>query len=106
MKFNERQELIDELLGMLSRRENDFPIIDEKGTVKFPVLNAAGIRTDWEEPMSTYYRFATGGILKAYKQPKGLKGYRGICVEINDHGNVSVLMCYKNGKTKEIASRV
>jgi hypothetical protein len=34
------------------------------------------------------------------------KGYRGLVVEVNDHGNVTLWMCYKNGKLKEIESRV
>jgi len=104
--MNFKQELISELLDLLERRENEFPIIDEKGNVKFPILNKSGIRTDWEEPMATIYRFGRGGILRQFQQPKGLKGYRGICLEVNDHGNVTVWFCYKNGKRRELASRV
>ncbi len=32
--------------------------------------------------------------------------FRGIAVEINDHGNVTVWNCFKNGSIREIASRV
>jgi hypothetical protein len=33
-------------------------------------------------------------------------GYRGEMVEINDHGNITVFKCFKNGNRREIASRV
>lgn len=32
--------------------------------------------------------------------------YRGIAMEINDHGNITVWKCFKNGNNREIASRV
>jgi hypothetical protein len=88
MKVEEQQEYILELLDEINRKENEFPIIDKNGKVLFPVLSRGGIRIDWEE------------------KSKGLKNYRGICVEINDHGNVTVWNCFKNGKRKEIVSRV
>lgn len=102
----DKQELIDDLLFQLERRENDFPIIDKDGKVLFPVLSKSGIRTEWIEPVATHYRFGRGGMMESYTEPKGLKGYRGICVEINDHGNVTVWDCFKNGSRKELASRV
>jgi hypothetical protein len=33
-------------------------------------------------------------------------GYRGEMIEINDHGNITVFKCFKNGNRREIASRV
>lgn len=35
-----------------------------------------------------------------------MEGYRGIALHINDHGNVTLLKCFKNGNTREIASIV
>jgi len=32
--------------------------------------------------------------------------YRGYALEINDHGNVTVWNCFKNGKLREVVSRV
>jgi hypothetical protein len=91
--MNDGQELIDEMLFAVSDRTNDFPIIDDKGRVLFPVLSKAGIRQRWEEPT-------------AKVSEKGLKGYSGLCLEINDHGNVTVWKCSKNGNRREVASRV
>ena len=34
------------------------------------------------------------------------KHYRGVALEINDHGNVTAWNCFKNGTCREIASRV
>ncbi|MFA6016453.1 MAG: hypothetical protein WC742_15450 [Gallionellaceae bacterium] len=30
------------------------------------------------------------------------ENYRGLCVSVSDHGNVSLLMRYRNGNTREI----
>jgi len=32
--------------------------------------------------------------------------YRGWAVEINDHGNITIWNCFKNGNARKIASRV
>ncbi len=32
--------------------------------------------------------------------------FKGICMEINDHGNIEIWRVFKNGKLREIASRV
>lgn len=37
---------------------------------------------------------------------KLVKNYRGIAMVINDHGNITVWNCFKNGNTRAIASRV
>ena len=34
------------------------------------------------------------------------EGYRGLCLHVNDHGNVSLLKCFKNGNRRLIASCV
>ena len=34
------------------------------------------------------------------------KNYRGLFLQINDHGNITLYNCYKNGNVREIASRV
>lgn len=34
------------------------------------------------------------------------KRYRGLALEINERGNVTVWNCFKNGSVREIASRV
>lgn len=32
--------------------------------------------------------------------------YRGMAMEVNDHGNITVWKCFLNGNVREIASRV
>ena len=32
--------------------------------------------------------------------------YRGFALHINDHGNIALYNCFKNGNVREIASRV
>lgn len=34
------------------------------------------------------------------------ENYRGLVLEVNDHGNVTLYMQFKNGNRREIASRV
>lgn len=34
------------------------------------------------------------------------EGYKGEVLEVNDHGNVTLYRCFKNGNLREIASRV
>ena len=34
------------------------------------------------------------------------EGYRGLCLHINDHGNVTFYKCFKNGNRRIIADRV
>ena len=107
MKPQEQFDLISDMLDQVARRENDFPIIDTKTeAILFPVLNQNGIRINWHERMATVQRFAKGGNVDAYSYPKGTKGYNGLLLHVNDHGNVTVYQCYANGNRKEIASQV
>lgn len=88
MKTTQQQELIDEMLNQVYCKENDFVTIDKDGDVHFPVLrNGVVIYTETNLTQST-------------------KGYRGLALEVNDHGNVTVWNCFKNGNRKEVASRV
>ena len=81
-----KNEVLEEMLFAYENRENDFPVISD-GEVLFPVFTKSGIVHNWETK-------------------EDLKGYRGLALEINDHGNVTVWNCFKNGNRKEIASRV
>ena len=83
-----RQELIDDMLADVERGENEFPVINEKGKVQIPILS--------------------GGVVKRYDEVDVAewKGYRGLALEINDHGNVTVYEVFKNGNFREVASRV
>ena len=88
MRTNRKNELLNDMLMQYECRENTFPVIDDKGNFMVPVLSKHGI------------------VLRYDKKQVPDKGFRGLVLEINDHGNISVNMFYKNGKTKEIASRV
>lgn len=107
MKDAEKFEMINDMLRQVRDRENDFPIIDEKGAILFPVCDQrTGIRTGWTERMGKVYRFAKGGERTLETFPLGTRGYNGNILEVNERGNVTVYRCYKNGKRKEIASMV
>lgn len=85
---NKHQQLLTDMLDEYSRGENSFPLIDAAGNTHYPVINKSGIVRSWDV------------------KPGSPKGYRGLVLEINDHGNVTVWRAYKNGVLKEIASRV
>lgn len=80
-------DLINQMMDEVQRRENTFPIIDDHGAIKFPILTPSGLVRDWDTRDT-------------------LKGYRGLCLEQNDHGNVTVWKCFANGKRIEVTSRV
>jgi hypothetical protein len=88
-----KQEMINDLLDQIANKENEFLCFEDVGgsdyIVRFPAHKEN-------------YRCMNADDL--YK--KVLKGYSGIAVEINDHGNVTVYKCFKNGNRREIASRV
>lgn len=88
MNPKQQQNLINDMLLQCSDRENTFPIIDKDGKFQVPVLSNSGIVQRYET------------------KPIPDKGFRGLVLEVNDHGNVSITMYYKNGKIKEVASRV
>lgn len=81
------QQLIDDMLESVQNRENDFAVISEDGVLRLPILRPSGVHAGYDE------------------LPEGVN-YRGIALEINDHGNVTVWKCFKNGNKREIASRV
>ena len=89
MTQRQRERLLDEMIQQLENRENDFPIIDEYGHFKWPILSKAGIREAWCED-----------------ENHGAGTYSGYVLEINDQGNVTVWMQFKNGKRREIISKV
>lgn len=74
------------MLDQVQRQENDFPVIDNEGKwlFLFPVL-VNGVRKSWQ----------------GSNRP-----YRGLVLEVNDHGNVTVWRQFKNGNRREVASRV
>lgn len=88
--MNPKQQiaLINDMIIQAENRVNAFPIIDTKRIFKVPVLSASGI------------------VMRYEAKPIPAKGYRGLVLEINDHGNVTVWLYYKNGKRQEVASRV
>lgn len=86
MTQKHRQELLDQYLFAMECKEIDIPVIDEKGRFLRPILNKAGIVQEWEVDDTPIYH--------------------GLVLEINDHGNVTLMKQFKNGKTREIASRV
>lgn len=77
------------MLQDVSDMVNEFPVIDEKGNFNIPILSEVGIRKGWETYDSDNY-------------PK----YRGVVLEVNDHGNVTLWNRFKNGHMREIASIV
>lgn len=83
-----KQSLLTDMILQCENRENTFPIIDDKGKFNVPILSKAGIVQRYEQ------------------KPIPDKGYRGLVLEINDHGNVTVWKYFKNGNVREIASRV
>lgn len=85
---NQRQQLLQKMLDELDRRENTFPIIDKIDNFQIPILNKSGIVKGWEK----------------YDTPP--KNFKGLVLEINDHGNVTVWRYFKNGNRREVASRV
>lgn len=89
MTDNQKQELLDGMLQQVADKENDFPVIDDNGKFKIPQLSSSGIRTGW-------------WIYGSEVWPK----YRGLVLEVNDHGNVTVWNQFKNGNRREVASRV
>jgi len=87
--MNRNQQLLEDMLFQVENRDNEFPVIDEDGNFKFPVLTKSGIREAWS-------------VDENYGKAK----YRGHVLEINDHGNVTVWMQFLNGNRREVASRV
>jgi hypothetical protein len=87
MNPKQQQRLISDMLTEMENRENEFPVIDTKGKFLTPIL--------------------TNGVVKNYNtlnEPP--KRFRGLVLEINDHGNITVWMYYKNGNIRELAGRV
>ena len=94
MSQAQKQELINDMMFQLELREHDFPVIDEYGRVRFPIATDSGVvRCYREEVIDTQEALVE-------------MGYKGLALEINDHGNVIVWNCFKNGNRREIASRV
>lgn len=92
MNDTQKQEMITDMLNQVRDRENDFPAIsDSRGALYF--LSFPG-HAQHNSCMNS------DGIEEA------LKGYKGIVLSINDHGNVTVSKRFKNGNSREIASRV
>lgn len=86
MTHNQQQQLITEMLYAVERKENDFAIVSPTSDkILLPILS-------------------NGGIVRGYEDAP--KNWKGIALEVNDHGNVTVLNCFKNGKRNVIASRV
>jgi hypothetical protein len=85
MTDNQKQQLLDEMLFQYQNREADFAIIADNGKLHIPNLSPGGIVQGWSETN---------------------RKYRGYCLEVNDHGNVTVWNCFKNGNRREVASRV
>lgn len=79
--------IIDEMLCTIDRKENDFPVIDEQGRFLIPNLSKNGIRQSYTVAPDDYK-------------------YKGLVLEINDHGNITVWRQFKNGKRTEIKSKV
>ena len=69
------------MLQQFEDRINQFPVIDEFGHFKWPILSKSGIRESW-----------------CFDENQGAETYWGYVLEINVHGNVTVWMQYKNGK--------
>lgn len=63
-----KQQLIDEMLIDVSKKENEFPVVHDLSEVP--------------------------------------NKFKGIAMEINDRGNITVWNVFKNGNCREIASRV
>jgi len=77
------------MLFQVQQRENEFPVIDEYGNFKMPVLTKSGIREAWD-----------------IREDHGKGFYSGHVLEVNDHGNVTVWRQFLNGNRREVASRV
>lgn len=87
LNSDQKQDLITEMLDQVSRKENEFPIIRPDGSIGMPLLSVTG-------------------IVLTMGNRENLNGYKGYALEVNDHGNVTVWSCFKNGNRREIASRV
>lgn len=83
--MNRNQQLLEDMLFQYENREADFPIIADNGKLHIPNLSPNGIVQGWSETN---------------------RKYRGLVLEINDHGNVTVWMQFLNGNRREVASRV
>lgn len=86
--INQRRELLEDMLFRFDRNENTFPVFDEKGKIHIPILNQNDI------------------VISTSIQNDLPRGFKGLVLEINDHGNVTVWKCFKNGNRREVASRV
>lgn len=89
MTPKQKEILLNDMLRQVADNENEFPVIDEYGHFKWPILSKSGIRESW-----------------CYDENHGAGTYAGLVLEINDHGNVTVWNQFKNGKRREIISRV
>lgn len=85
-----QQELIDELLRQVADKENTFRVISDGRGASYSVNHEGEV-----------YDFINADMVESY-----MKGYKGLVMEINDHGNVTVSKRFKNGNQREIASRV
>lgn len=85
MTYNQKQQLLDDMLSQYQNREADFAIIADNGKLHIPNLSPNGIVQGWSETN---------------------RKYRGLVLEVNDHGNVTVWKQFKNSNRREIASRV
>lgn len=87
-----KQQLLEDMLRQVQDRENDFPVIFEDGQFGFPIYDhKTGIRYGYDK----------------YPDSDSLPvKYRGLVLEVNDHGNVTVWNQFKNGNRREVASRV
>lgn len=90
MTTTQKQNLVNDLLADMHRHEHDFPVISDAGGADFWLSKKAGETVK----------------VNADALYREMKGYKGLALEINDHGNVTVFRCFKNGNRREIASRV
>ena len=87
MTTKQKNEMLQDAMFQLELRENEFAVIDEKGNFKIPRLihgRCYGCDVYKERP----------------------KHYKGLVLEVNDHGNITLWNCFKNGNMREIASQV
>jgi len=80
------QSVLSDMLQQVEQKENDFAIVSPTtGKILLPILSS-------------------GGIVRGYEDAP--ERFKGIALEINERGNVTLWNCFKNGNKREMASRV
>lgn len=87
------------MLEELSDNDYDFVVITDTGRVRIPIIT-------YNETMAVFPAGEIHHFGIELPCDVDFRGYRGRALEINDHGNVTVWDCFKNGNRREIASRV